>query len=94
MAPFSLIVWFVSRIRSIKSKIRSGRIDQSKQLDQKWLIKINEVKSVHADFTNKRCQHIPITINDQAIPHSNTAKYLGITLDAKLRWKAHVKKER
>jgi len=27
------------------------------------------------------------------IPHSNTAKYLGMTLDAKLRWKAHVKKK-
>jgi len=41
-----------------------------------------------------RCQHIPITINDKVIPHSNTAKYLGMTLDAKLRSKAHVKKKR
>jgi hypothetical protein len=45
------------------------------------------------DFTNKGCQHIPITINDKVIPHSNTAN-LGKTLDAKLRCTSHVKKER
>jgi len=52
---------------------------------RKWLIILNEAKSVHVDFTNKRCQHILITINDKVIPHSITAKYLGMTLHAKLR---------
>lgn len=28
------------------------------------------------------------------IPYENTAKYLDMTLDAKLRWKAHVKEEK
>ena len=28
------------------------------------------------------------------IPQSNTTKYLDMTLDAKLRWKTHVKKKR
>jgi len=41
---------------------------------------------------NKRCQHIPITRHDKVIPHSNTVKKLGMTLDAKLHWKVHVKK--
>ena len=33
-------------------------------------------------------------LNNKQNPYSNSAKYLGITLDAKLRWRAHVKKKR
>ena len=58
---------------------------------RKWRIKLNETKSVHIDFTNKRIEHKPI--NHQVVPYENTAKYLGMTLDAKLRWKLHVKKK-
>jgi len=36
---------------------------------------------------------IPITINNQEVSYAKTAKYLGMT-EAKLRWKAHVKKKR
>jgi hypothetical protein len=40
---------------------------ESKKLQKNYneqLVKLNEAKSVHVDFTNKRCQNIPITIND------------------------------
>jgi hypothetical protein len=33
-------------------------------------------------------------MNGKTIPHSQTAKYLGTTLDAKLCWKLRVKKKR
>lgn len=69
-------------------------INQIQQWTKKWRIKLNESKSVHVNFTNKKIGHIPVYINNQEIPHANTAKYLGMTLDAKLRWKAHVKKKR
>ena len=59
-----------------------------------WLIKLNEDKSIHVNLTNKRCRHIPIIINGKTIPYSHTAKYLGMTLDAKSRWKVHVKTKR
>ncbi len=69
-------------------------INQIESWTKKWKIKLNESKSVHVDFTNKKIEHKQLYINNQIIPHENTAKYLGITLDAKLRWKAHVKKKR
>ena len=61
---------------------------------RKWRIKLNETKSVHIDFTNKRIEHKPIYINHQVVPYENTAKYLDMILDAKLRWKTHVKKKK
>jgi len=61
---------------------------------KKWHTKLNESKSVHINFTNRRFEQIPVTINNQNVPCANTAKYLGMTLDAKLRWKAHVKNKR
>jgi hypothetical protein len=42
---------------------------------------------------NQRVEHKPIYINHHAVPYENTAKYLGMTLDTKLRWKPHVKKK-
>jgi hypothetical protein len=61
---------------------------------RKWRIKLNESKSVHIDFTNNKIRQQPIFINGTEIPYANTAKYLGMTLDAKLGWKEHIKKKR
>lgn len=60
---------------------------------KKWRIKLNDTKSVHVNFTNKKTQNLPVYMNGNAIPYANTAKYLGFTLDAKLKWKEHVKKK-
>jgi hypothetical protein len=57
-------------------------------------MKLNESKSVHINFTNKRITERPIFIDGIQIPYANTAKYLGMTLDTKLRWKEHIKKKR
>ncbi|XP_039297911.1 uncharacterized protein LOC111054701 [Nilaparvata lugens] len=59
-----------------------------------WKIKVNETKSVQVNFTNRKCEQIPLAINGKPVPFANEAKYLGMTLDARLRWKAHVKKKR
>jgi hypothetical protein len=60
---------------------------------RKWRIKLNEPKLVHIDFTNNNIRQKPIFINGTKVQYANTAKYLGMTLDAKLRWKEHIKKK-
>jgi predicted GIY-YIG superfamily endonuclease len=68
-------------------------IDQIQKWTKKWHIHLIESKSVHVNFTNRRFEHIPVNINNQMVPYANTAKYLGMTLDTKLRWETHVKKK-
>lgn len=60
---------------------------------KKWRIRLNEVKSVHVNYTNRRINYLPIVINGKTVPFANKAKYLGMTLDAKLKWNEHVKKK-
>jgi hypothetical protein len=61
---------------------------------RKWQIKLNESKSVHIDFTNNKIKQQPIFINGRKVPYAITAKYLDTNLDAKLRWKEHIKEKR
>ncbi|PNF37404.1 hypothetical protein B7P43_G16017, partial [Cryptotermes secundus] len=56
-------------------------------------IKLNETKSTYMNFTNQKLHQRSISLNGVRIPPANTAKYLGMTLDAKLRWKEHIKKK-
>ena len=47
-------------------------------------------KSTHIDITNKLTLGISLFMDGIQIPYANTAKYLGMTLKAKLRWNKHV----
>ena len=60
---------------------------------RKWRIKINKVKSIRVNFTNRKENYHPVELNNNTIPCKETAKYLGLNLDAKLKWKVHVKKK-
>ena len=53
--------------------------------------KIAVLSQIHVGLTNKSTLGIPIVMDGIQIPCANTAKYLGMTLDAKLRWNEHVK---
>lgn len=61
---------------------------------KKWRLKLNESKSTHINFTNNKLINVPIHINSQVVPSKLHAKYLGMTLDARLNWKPHVKMKR
>lgn len=80
-------------IQSATNKLQTA-VNNVTNWANKWRIKLNEVKSTHVNFTNKKYDYIPVIVSQQTIPHANVAKYLGMTLDAKLRWKTHVRKKR
>lgn len=61
---------------------------------RRWRFALNRQKSVHIIFTNRVVGYMPIFLGPNPVPYSDTAKYLGLTLDTKLRWRAHVKKKR
>lgn len=67
------------------------QIDISSTWYTKWRLKINESKSVAVIFGRKNSQNIrPITINGQTIKWSSNAKYLGVTIDRKIRVTKHI----
>lgn len=76
------------------TQILQNAVDAVLNWTKKWGLKLNSIKSIHVNYTNKKIQHIPIIVDGIQVPYSNTAKYLGMNLDAKLRWKEHIKKKR
>jgi hypothetical protein len=48
----------------------------------------------HTNFTYKQNKKIQLDINGKPIPFVNEAKYLGMNLDVRLKWKTHIKKKK
>ena len=75
----------------------TGKLQTAINQTQKWIkkrhIQLKESKSVHINFTNRRFEHTPVTINKQKVPYANTAKYFGMTLDANLHGKPMSKRK-
>lgn len=58
-----------------------------------WCTKFNETTSTRFNFTYKKTVPLPVSISGHIVLYENTAKYLGMTLDAKLKRKVHLKKK-
>ena len=63
------------------TKTLQKSINAVNEWTKKWRIKINDAKSTHTNFTNRKVDTIRITLNNNVIPYSNRVKYLGMTLD-------------
>jgi hypothetical protein len=59
----------------------------------KWWIHLKKSKSVHTYFTKYKIRQQSAFITGTQVPHEYTQKCLGITLDAKLQRKQHIKKK-
>lgn len=58
---------------------------------RKKRVVLNNLKSQHVLFTNRKYRFEPVFLGLKPVPPSKSAKYLGLTLDTRLRWKEHVK---
>lgn len=54
-----------------------------------WLIKLNETKSVHVNFTNMKVYYIPVPLNASAI---SLLKYVFEIRSSDVRYISHVRK--
>lgn len=57
-------------------------------------IKLNCAKTIYKIFSNRSIKDINIIFNKVLLKPSEVAKYLGIHLDTKLKWKEHIKIKR
>jgi len=71
-----------------------GHLRSIENWTRKWRLKINETKSSHTAFTLRRGHCPPVYINQTAVPHAETVKYLGLHFDKRLTWKSHVTTKR
>lgn len=80
--------------RSLAPHIITRRLqeaaDELEEWFATWRIQVNANKSAAMFFSKRRREpDREITIFGQPIPWKNETKYLGVTLDRKLTWKAH-----
>lgn len=62
---------------------------------KKWKIKLNSDKTESITFSRKFTNNVirqPLVVGGKPVPVSPTAKYLGVTLDSRLNFRAHLEK--
>lgn len=84
----------VNKDKTIASEKLQIYINSLSNWLKNWRIKANESKSVQVTFTLNQGTCPPITLNQVEIPQENEARYLGIHLDRKLKWKKHIQTKR
>lgn len=69
-------------------------IDKISQWTRDWKIKLNGTKSVHVTYAlRQRNSNLHIYLDGVKIPQAESARYLGLHLDARLNWKHHVRQK-
>ena len=79
---------------AITSNKLQERLDTIQTWFHRWRIHVNETKSNHITFTNKKIICPSVYLNSKIIPYSDSVKYLGLHLDAKINRKNHIEKKK
>lgn len=66
-------------------------VEQVEDWCSKWRVKMNPQKSTIVRFTNKtKVINYTVRLSGVEIPQAESVRYLGLTLDCKLRWRHHI----
>jgi hypothetical protein len=82
----------VQRLKGYNPPPPNGRcLNAMEKWCEKWKININDVKT-RAVYFSKRLRRAEscLTLKGQNIEFVNNVKYLGVTLDKRMTWKAHI----
>jgi hypothetical protein len=60
----------------------------------RWKIKLNSLKSQMATFSLRPGRCPPVFLNDEEIIHTDSVRYLGLSIDRRQTWSTHIKKKR
>jgi len=88
------VIMSASNLPSTAIKVNKLYLDDILKWAKRWCISINEKKTAHVLFTNRRLQitnlsSMPI-INNHPIANKTKHQYLGLHMDAKLNMRQHI----
>ncbi|VVC28136.1 Endonuclease/exonuclease/phosphatase,Reverse transcriptase domain [Cinara cedri] len=75
----------------IASQYLQVHLDLMSDWYKKWRIKVNQSKSLHTTFTIRILYFPSVSLDNIQLPPSQSAKYLGLTIDRRLTWSHHIK---
>lgn len=78
---------------SAATTLLQAAVDKISVWANKWKIGLNETKTVRIDFALRPHGFEPTYIAGKPVPCASTVKYLGLHLDTRLNWRAHVRKK-
>ena len=78
----------------IANECMQNHLYKVEEWTRKWNIRINTDKSQNVVFTLNRKASPSLNFNGLDVPKTDTAKYLGLTLDTRLTFKHHITQKR
>jgi len=98
----TVIATFADHTAILSSDTNPNRVSDKLQLHltvlqtwlEQWRVKVNNTKSTQITFTTNRIVCPQITIYNKPIPMKSEITHLGLHLDQRLTWQAHIKAKR
>ena len=86
-----LALWATEEyIGTAKTRLQST-LDNLNEWTNDWIMKTNPQKTTYTVFTlSTKKQSLTLTLDGQNLKEENNPKYLGITFDPRLTWKAQI----